>query len=304
MRTMLLRMSFGFLLTAISLVSIPAHAQWYDEEEAPAGEGQILAPFTFKSFDLAPGGQVLSWIAPGQDVTSMTFLVRGGYAFDQVPIYIGMEIPMTYASMDVTGVGSTDEFAMGGLGLQFKARVDPDVRRTSIFTGWSLDVYIPTFMGSVNSQTGKASLAHGAGLLNTLYPGIHINPEAINVVGTFDLVVPGHLMFFQVELSAASYFPVTNLDVRSVEGGFLWGFILGVNIADPIAFLGELKGYTPLGIKDGNNSPLPTYFAASTGLRMRFGPFKPAVWVSFPLNELYRDSWPDVIIGLDLAFWF
>ncbi len=304
MRTMLLRMSFGFLMIAIFSVSIPAQAQWYDDEEAPAGEGQILAPFTFKSFDMAPGGQVVSWIAPGKDVTSMTFLVRGGYAFDQVPIYMGIELPLTYASMDAAGGGSTSEFAMGGLGLQFKSRVDPDVKLTSVFTGWSIDVYIPTFMGSVDSMTGKASLAHGAGLLNTLYPGNHINPEAINVVGTFDLVIPGHIMFFQVELSVGTYFPVTKLDVRSVEGGFLWGFIAGVNLADPIAFLAEIKGYTPLGVKDQNGSPAPSMYAASTGFRMKFGPFKPAVWVGFPLDDLYRKVWPDVLIGLDLAFWF
>ncbi len=304
MRTKLLRMSFGFLLTTIFCTFQPVQAQWYDDEEAPAGAGQILAPFTFKSFDLGPGGQVISWIAPGKDVTSMTFLVRGGYAFDQVPIYIGLELPLTYASMDVVGAGSTSEFAMGGLGLQFKSRVDPDVRRTSVFTGWSLDVYIPTFMGSVDSTSGKASLAHGAGLLNTLYPGNHINPEAINIVGTFDLVIPGNLMFFQAELSAGTYFPVTNLGVRKVEGGFLWGFIVGVNIADPVAFLAEIKGYSPLGVKDENNAPAPSMFAASTGFRMKFGPFRPAIWVSFPLDQIYRETWPDVLIGLDLAFWF
>ncbi len=308
MRTTLRCVWVGALALALVLMPDPAMAQWYDDDEKPPGEGEILAPFTFKSFDLGSGGQLSSWVAPGEDIMGLTFLLRGGYAFDSLPIYIGLEVPMSYAGNGLDNDIGDPEFALGNVGLNFKARIDPDVILTSVFTGWSLDVYIPTFQGEegglVNPQTNTASLAHGTGLANTLLPGIHIEPEAISVVGTFDLVIPGHWVFFQFEMSAATYFPVTDTGPRKIEGALLWGGIVGVNFAKPIAFLVEAKIYTPLGSDDVNGAPAPNLFAISPGFRMQFGPFKPAVWVTFPLDEDYRRAWPDVIIGLDLGIWF
>ncbi len=49
---------------------------------------------------------------------------------------------------------------------------------------------------------------------------------------------------------------------------------------------------------------LPAFFAINPGFRMDFGSFKPAIWVSLPLDKDYRRAWPDVIFGLDLAAWF
>ena len=95
MRTTLRCVCAGVLASALLLVPTSALAQWYDDDEAPAGEGEILAPFTFKNFSLAPGGQVSTWVAPGQDILGLTFLLRGGYAFDQLPIYFGIEVPMS-----------------------------------------------------------------------------------------------------------------------------------------------------------------------------------------------------------------
>jgi len=286
-------------LAAILSLCLPAQAQWYDDEEAPAGSAEILSPFTFKSFNIATGGQLASWIAPGNDVLGLTFLLRGGYAFDAVPIYIGLELPLSAGIPDA----GDEEFVLGSIGLNFKSRIDPDNPRANVFTGWSFDIYIPTFMGSVDARTNAPSIGHETGLYNTLMPGIHVSPEAITTVGTFDLVLPGHLLFFQFELSAATYFPVTDIDSRSIEGALAWGAALGVHIAEPIAFLLEGKGYSPLGAEDENGTPLPTQFALSPGFRMKFGPFHPAVWVALPLNREYREAWSDIIIGVDLAIW-
>jgi hypothetical protein len=289
------------MVIAALMLAGPAEAQWFDDDEAPAGSGEILNPFTFKGFGLGSGGQVSTWIAPGDDLLGLNFLVRGGYAFDAVPIYIGLEVPAAYIKPD----GIESDFALGNIGLNFKTRVDPDLRYTSIFTGWSLDIYIPTFQGGLAPRTfGPQNAGHIAGLLNTLLPAIHLSQEAISVVGTFDLVVPGHWIFFQFELSAATYFPVTHISERKFEGALLWGGVLGVNIAEPISFLVEIKGYTPLGVEDEDGTTAPTLFAISPGVRLRFGPFKPAIWVTIPLSDSYRAGWPDVIIGLDLAAWF
>jgi hypothetical protein len=292
----------------VCLVASPASAQWYDDEEAPAGEGEILNPFMLKGFALAPGFQVVNWMPPGDDLFAYTMLARGGYAFDSYPIYIGIELPLSLAYSYQSGVDM--EFALGNVGLNFKARVDPDNPAVEIFTGWSLDLYIPTFMGggvySRNTRPNQAmrGMAAWATLYHSMQPGLHIEQEAINLVGTFDFVVPGHLFFFQFELSAGIFIPVTNWSQRNVTGGLGWGGTLGVNLARPIALLLEFKGYTPLGSKDLTGIAAPTVFGISPGLRMRFGPFQPALWVTFALDENFRRAWPDVIIGLDLGLWF
>jgi hypothetical protein len=305
MRTSIRLACIGMLTAFVLLLANPAQAQWFDNEEAPAGEGDILSPFTFKSFDFNPGGQVTSWIAPGDEILGLTFLIRGGYAFDSVPIYIGLELPLSWAQFDPGGGDKTSDFVLGNIGINFKSRLDPKDRYlANVFTGWSLDLYIPTFQGDFDPRNGTTSLGHVSGLSNTLLPGIHINQEAVSVVGTFDLIVPGNWVYFQFEVSAAAYFPVTSFDDRSIEGALLWGALAGINIAEPIAFMLELKAYTPLGVEEADGAAAPTFVAVSPGVRMRFGPFKPAVWVTFPISERYRQAWPDVIIGIDLAAWF
>ncbi|MBN2493843.1 MAG: hypothetical protein JXR96_04560 [Deltaproteobacteria bacterium] len=293
------RMSHSALLTTSLLLCLsgPAAAQWYDNKEEPAGTGEIRNPFTFKGFQMGSGGQVLSWIAPGEEITGLGFLVRGGYLFDQLPLYLGIELPMAWAK-----AGDVSEFGIGAIGLGLKSRVDPDRKGLGVFTGWSFDIYIPTFMDK--------PMAHGAGFSNNLLPGLHLNMEAINVMGTFDLVLPGNLLFFQFEVAVAAYFPVTDIDHRSIEGGLLWGALAGIHIVKQLAFMVEIKSYTPLGgytplhdVEDALGLAEPSHFAISTGFRLDIPVFKPAVWVSFPLDETYRSAWPDVIIGVDLAAW-
>jgi len=278
------------------LLAAPAGAQWYDDEEAPAGEGEILNPFTFKNFALASGFQLANWISPGEDIIGYTGLLRGGYAFDSIPIYIGLELPLSYYYYDPSDDAS--EFALGNVGLNFKGRVDPDNPAVEIFTGWSLDLYIPTFMGDRPGGAMATTMYH------TLQPGLHQEQEAINIVASFDLVVPGHLFFFQMEVSAGLYIPVTDWSERDVTGGLSWGGVLGVNAHEMIAILLELKGYTPLNVEDETGAQAPTILGISPGIRMHFGPFQPAIWVTFALDDNFRKAWPDVIIGLDLGLWF
>jgi hypothetical protein len=284
----------GCLALGFALLASPASAQWYDDEEAPAGEGEILNPFSFKNFALASGFQISNWISPGEDLIAYTGLLRGGYAFESIPIYIGLELPVSYITYD----GGGDEFALGDIGLNFKGRVDPTNPAVEIFTGWSIDLYIPTFMGDFPGGAAMTTMYH------TLQPGLHQDQEALNLVGTFDFVVPGHLFFFQMELSAGLYIPVTNWDNRKVTGGISWGGTLGWNAHEMVALLVELKGYTPLGVKDETGAQAPTILGVSPGLRMHFGPFEPAIWVTFACDENFRRAWPDVIIGIDLGLWF
>jgi len=56
-------------------------------------------------------------------------------------------------------------------------------------------------------------------------------------------------------------------------------------------------------VEDEIGTAAPSLYGLSTGLRLNAGVFKPAVWVTFPLDEDYRQSWPDIIIGVDLAAW-
>lgn len=277
---------------SLLVISQPALAQWFEEDEPRSTEKLIVNPFTFKGFNMGSGGQVSAWIAPGSDpkVTSLSFLLRGGYKFEDTPVYIGLEVPLTYASAD-----PESKFAIGNIGLGIKGRMDPSIPNVDIFTGWSLDVYLPTAW----TDSAVTSMALGLGGLSSLLPGI-FNPESISVAGSFDLVLPGEMIYFQGELTVAAFFPAADTKTRDVEGGLLWGGVLGAHLADPVALLLELKGYTSFNQETSKG----TWFALSSGFRFEFGAFKPGLWLSFPLNQEYRDAYPNVIIGLDLAGWF
>ena len=295
------RVIMALSLTLACLTS-PAMGQWYDDKEVPPGTGEMRNGFTLKNYDMGTGGNLSSWIAPGDDILGLSFLVQGGYKFDQLPLFIGLQVPMAYASPDSDAVDP--EFAIGNIGLGLKYRIDPANPRIGIHTGWSFDVFFPTFMGDTTDMAiGSRGMAQSTGFFNSLMTSTHYNPESINVQGAFDLVLPGHLLFFQLEVGVAAYFPISDIDQRSIEGGMLWGALVGVHIIEQLAFLVEFKGYTPFGVEDEIGTAPPSLYGLSTGVRLNFGVFKPAVWVTFPLDEDYRSAWPDIIIGVDLAGW-
>jgi hypothetical protein len=304
------------LVAALVLSPTTVFAQWYEQDEAPPDEGQIVAPFTFKGCLMDSGVQLTTSIAAGDlyatgsesssdlQITALSFVLRGGYAFESLPLLINLELPMAMANYEgtttvlgATGDSSDSEFALGSVGLGIQTRLDPKLKSMNIFTSWSLDLYIPSFMNN-------EMMAHTSGLYNTLLPGRHLPQESLNVVGTFDLVMPGHLFFFQFELSVGGFFPVKNTDTRDVEGGLLWGAALGIHIIEELTGMIELKGYTQMGKDENDAYSSESIFALSAGLRGNFGVFKPGLFISLPLDQDYRDIWPDIITGIDLAAWF
>lgn len=287
---------------ALLLVALPARAQWYDTTKVPGGVGDILQPFTLKGLNLSSGGEFSTWIAPGSDpeVTAVSMLVRGGFTFPSTPVYLGLEVPLALVSAKDAEGNSFSQFAIGNVGLGIKYRLDPDKKELEFYTGWSLDVYLPTAWLSNDLSTSiKQSLAHAYGLTNALFAGMHF-PESLAVVGSFDIMVPGKTVYFQAELSPAVIIPVSDTSNRDTTGAFIWGAVAGLNIIPQLAVLLEFKGFTPLNDENYNK----TFMALTPGLRMRFGPFQPGLWVSIPLNPDYRDASPDAIIGADLSFWF
>lgn len=282
--------------TVLMLLAAPAFGQWYDTTEVPGGVGDIIPPFTLKGFNLGSGGELSTWLAPGTDpkVTAISTLVRGGFTFSDTPLYLGVEVPLAYYTAD-----NASQFVIGNVGLGVKYRLDPFEKSLEIYTGWSLDVYLPTaWLGDDVSTSLKKDLAHGFGIMNSLIPGVHI-PESLAIVGTFDVVKPGQIVYFQAEISPAVYIPVSDTDVRETSGAFVWAAAAGIHIIDEVAFLLEFKGYTPINIEGAS-----THMAITPGFRLKFGSFEPAIWVSLPLDSDYRKASPDVIIGLDLSFWF
>ncbi|HUU00226.1 MAG TPA: hypothetical protein VM425_02155 [Myxococcota bacterium] len=292
-----MRMS-GFLSVALLvLLAAPASGQWYDTSEVPGGVGDIIPPFTLKGFNLGSGGEVSSWLAPGTDpkVTAISTLIRGGFTFSDMPLYLGLEVPLSYYTAD-----NSSQFVIGNVGLGVKYRLDPFEKSLEIYTGWSLDVYLPTaWIDNKDIGTAlKQMTAHGFGVMNSLMPGLNI-PESLAIVATFDVVKPGQIVYFQAEISPAVYIPVSDTDTRETSGAFIWAAAAGIHIIDEVAFLLEFKGYTPINVEGAS-----TFMAISPGFRLKFGFFEPAIWVSIPLDSDYRNASPDVIVGFDLSFWF
>jgi len=281
----------------VVLTATPALAQWYDTTEVPGGVGDIIQPFTLKAHNLSTGAGLSTWIAPGTEpeVTAISLLLRGGYAFSDTPIYLGLEVPMSYYTSESFSSG----FAIGNVGLGVKYRLDPFEESLEIYTGWSLDLLLPTaWVPDDADDAMKHLLAQSFGRSNSLMAGMHI-PEIFGIVATFDVVVPGKIVYFQFEIAPAIFIPVSDTDERETGGAFIWGAAAGIHIIPEIAFLLEFKGNTPINMED-----LDTFIAISPGFRFDFGLFKPGLWVSIPLTSQYRDIHPDVIIGLDLSFAF
>ncbi len=297
--------SFSMVLALSMILCVaagPASAQWYDDKEVPPGSGEMRNGFALKSYDMGTGGHVSSWIAPGDDILGLSFLVQGGYMFEQFPLFLNLQVPLAYGMPDSDLIDP--EFVIGNVGIGLQYRLDPANPLLGVHTGWSFDIFFPTFMGdSTDMSIGARGLGQTTGFFNSLMTSTHYNPESINVQGAFDLLLPGHLLFFQVEVGVSAYFPIADTDQRSIEGAMLWGALFGVHIIEQLAFLVELKGYTPFGVEDEIGTAAPSLYGLSTGLRLNAGVFKPAVWVTFPLDQDYRQSWPDIIIGLDLAAW-
>ncbi|RME26526.1 MAG: hypothetical protein D6806_06080 [Deltaproteobacteria bacterium] len=274
-----------------------AGAQWYDTTEIPGGIGDILRPFSLQGYNPGSGGEMSAWIAPGTDpkLTQLSFLLRGGYQFSSKPVYLGLEVPMALFSSD-----AFSQFVIGDVGLSLKYRLDPTKKELEFYTGWTLNVYLPTAQISDTATTAaKQMQAQTGGLMSSLIPGLH-QPEAVGIVGSFDILLPGKLFYFQFELSPAIYIPVSDTGTRDTWGAFIWGGLAGWNIIEQLALVVEFKGYTPLNDELFEQSLL----AFSAGLRMRFGAFQPALWVSLPLNYDYRQSFPDAIVGINLGAWF
>ncbi len=274
-----------------------ASAQWYDTTEVPGGVNDILQPFNFKGYNLQSGGELTGWIAPGTDpkYTGISMLARAGYTFSGTPLYLGLEVPLSYFSSD-----AMSQFVIGNVGLGVKYRLDPFKKELEFYSGWSLDVYLPTAWLADDEVTQiKQLAAHSVGIANSLFAAMHL-PETMAIVASFDIVLPGKVVFFQFELSPAVFIAVSHTDERETAGGLFWGGVAGLHIIQQLALMVEFKAYTPLN-QESNDT---TCMALSPGLRMRFGPLQPAVWVSIPLNGDYRDVSADAIIGVDISVWF
>ncbi|MBW1807848.1 MAG: hypothetical protein JRJ19_02980 [Deltaproteobacteria bacterium] len=303
MRISGIRSSTLVVAILLTFFAAPASGQWFDTSEVPGGEGDIIQPFTLMGFNLASGAGLSTWIAPGTsepDALGLSFLLRGGYRLSSIPIYLGVELPLSFASY-ISPVDGSDasQFVIGNAGLVFKYRLDPFEETLGIFTGWSLNIYLPTawIPDDADDPWGHV-VAHGFGLGNSLMGHLHA-PESMAIVATFSVVLPGKIIYGQVDLSPAVYIPVADTADRETAGAFIWGAAFGVHIIEEIAFLLEFKGFTPLNIEGSD-----TAMAISPGFRMNFGMFEPALWVSIPLNSQYRQGHPDVVIGLDLSFSF
>jgi hypothetical protein len=289
-------LKWGVLL-AVALAALPgpARAEWYEEDQTVADSTAIVGAFTLKNFDLATGAGVTSWLAFGTDPkqTGLSFLARGGYFLGDTPLYLGLEVPLAFAKPE----GNSGQFVIGNVGLGLKYRLDPLEKLLGIYTGWSLDVYLPTAWISDGDNGLKQGMAHGFGTANSLIAGPHF-PESICISGTFSLILPGKLLFFQFDLTPVAAIPVADTKRRDTAGALTWGADVGVHIIKEMAFVLEIKGYTPI---DPQSEDVESLFALMPGLRFDFGAFKPALWVSLPLNDTYRKIFPDAIIGLDLA---
>jgi hypothetical protein len=301
MRISGIRSSTLVFTLVLTFFAAPALGQWYDTDEVPGGEGDIIQPYSLMGFNLASGAGLSTWIAPGTsrpDALGLSFLLRGGYRLSSIPIYLGLEVPLSYFKSTAEG-SDASQFVIGNAGLVFKYRLDPFEETLGIFTGWSLNIYLPTaWIPDDADDPGSHVAAHLLGLGNSLMGHLHM-PEAMGIVATFSVVLPGKIIYGQVDISPAVYIPVSETDSRETAGSFVWGAAFGVHIIEEIAFLLEFKGFTPI-----NFDGMDTFMAISPGFRMNFGMFEPALWVSIPLNSQYRDVHPDVIIGLDLSFSF
>jgi hypothetical protein len=283
-----------------ALMSLPAYAQWYDTTEVPGGVGDILQPFNLKGYNLGTGADVSVWLAPGSDpkYTGLSFLLRGGATLSETPLYFGVEVPLAYWQTSASGQ-SASQFVIGDVGLGVKYRLDPFKKELELYTGWSLDVYLPTSWLKDDAITSVKQLAAlGVGTANSLMAAMFL-PEAMAIVGSFDVIMPGRIVTFQFELAPAAFIPVSETDKRDTAGALFWGAMGGLQILKELAWIVEFKGYTPFNMKDAYD-----FMAFSTGLRLRLGLFQPAVWVTIPINSDYRKASADAIIGANIALWF
>jgi hypothetical protein len=287
-------------LLALALLSIapPAYGQWYDEEEAPPGELQFLLPYTLKGYNLRSGADLSTWIAPGKNpkFTELGFVLRGSYGFQGAPLCFDLEVPISFLSG-----GSTDQFSVGDIGIGLRARLEPKFLGATVFTGLYLHVYVPN--GGNLSTSPKILAAYGYGTMSNLIPGLFA-PNSLTLSGGADILIPGEVFYFQFELGGAGYFPVFEPDASETTGAITWGAVFGIHILKEMAGILEFKGYTPVNATYADGTSAPSFTALSPGFRFDFGGFKPAIWVSIPLNEEYRNAFPDLIIGLSIAAFF
>jgi hypothetical protein len=237
-------------------------------------------------------------MAPGTDpdLFALALDIRGGYRFGSIPLYIGIDVPLSYYKY--TETGGTSAFSIGDIGLGVKYRLDPALPGVDVYVGLRFDLYFP----SAWTTSGDKSAALGMGMYNSLLPALW-DPKAFSLVLGFDVILPGEYLYFQFDLTAVGSFPADDREFLKDHGYLLWGAALGVFIIDELIGLVEFKGLTPF-YKDSDEYTPPNLYSIGLGFRMSFGPFKPGVWVAFPLNSDYRDNFPDVIIGIDLAAWF
>jgi hypothetical protein len=290
--------------SSLLLLASTARSQWYDQSLPPPPEKLLVNPLTLTGLDLGSGGSLQVWLAPGTDPkqTEVGFAASGGYKFRSAPIYIGVEVPMGMGQC--CGDNADSKFVFGNVGLGVHGRLDPDVPGVDIFTGWGLDIYLPTAWIPDNATDGpKVSMALSQLSGTSLQPQ-WFAPESMSLALNFDVGLPGEYVFFQFSLRGISVFPVTDTKYRDPYGFLVWGMELGGRIFKPLILLAELKGVSPFNIKDIDGSPAPSQAQAAVGLRLHLGAFKPALYVAFPLTSRLREAVPDAIIGLNIAAWF
>ncbi|NMB73673.1 MAG: hypothetical protein GYA21_00930 [Myxococcales bacterium] len=293
-----------FFVLLGSLWSQPAWSQWYDKPLPPPPEKLLVNPLSLNGMDIGSGGSLQAWLAPGTDPkqTELGLAVSGGYKFASAPVYLGVEVPFGMAQC--CGDGAKSKFVFGNVGLGIHGRLDPDVPGVDVFTGWGLDVYLPTAWIPDNATDGPLVSMALSQLSGTSLQPQWFAPEALSVAMNFDVGLPFEYLYFQFSLRGISVFPVTDTEIRDAYGFLVWGMEIGGRIAKPLIVLAELKGISPFNIKDADGSPAPSQAQAALGVRLHLGAFKPALFVAFPLTKELRQAVPDAIIGLNLAAWF